>query len=120
MALTLLTTSDPGGTGATSYFAKINLGITQTNTNTSEVETGRGIYANLNLRISADETDLSTNYSTTTVMQAYVNAQIATGGVAWDAFGSPLQPLRLNAAGDAPEGYIPSEDLAPLQLLGGL
>jgi len=121
MALPLYTSGDSGDpSNAAGYLQKLINHVTQNNTNTNELETARGVYANLNLRITADETNLGANYSTTTVMQAFVNGQIATGGVGWDTFGSPLQPLRLNAAGDAPEGYEPGNNLAPILLLGGL
>lgn len=36
--------------------------------------------------------------------EAWVQAQIATGGVDWNTFGNPNDVLTLNSAGDTPEG----------------
>ena len=77
----------------------------------TEVEAGRGTYGSLNLRFEG--------FATTFATKTYVNAQIASGGIDYSTYGSPLQTLRLNAAGDTPEGYDPSDERSTLSNLGG-
>ncbi len=77
----------------------------------TEVEAARGVYGSLNLRFEGFATDFAT--------KAYVNAQIASGGIDYSTYGSPLQTLRLNAAGDTPEGYDTSDERSTLLNLGG-
>lgn len=60
-------------------------------------------------RLNLDFQDIAANYAT----EAWVQSQIATGGVDWSTFGDPNDVLKLNAAGDTPEG-LTYEELAAL------
>lgn len=60
-------------------------------------------------QLEADRNDVLTNYAT----QVWVQSQIATGGIDWSVFGDPNDILKLNSAGDTPEG-VTYEELAVL------
>lgn len=113
--VSLLTDSDPAPYSAGNYFTKLVDTQTELNSKSAEVETARGIEANLNARFTAViastdaiNTDLTNNYYDKTGTEQYVQGQIMTGGVDWSTFGDPLDLLRLNAAGTAPEGVDPA------------
>jgi len=62
-----------------------------------------GTHATLKNKTYIDAGDAAER-SYTDAQVAILNGQIATGGADWSTFGDPLQLLRINAAGDNPEG----------------
>jgi hypothetical protein len=60
-------------------------------------------------KLETDRNDYETNGAT----QAWVQSQIASGGVDWSTFGDPLDILQLNGAGDTPQG-LTYQELAAL------
>ena len=113
--VSLLTDSDPAPYSAGNYFAKLVATQEELNSKSAEIEVARGIEANLNARftavvasVTAINTDLTNNYYDKTGTEQYVQGQIMTGGVDWSTFGNPLDLLRLNVAGTAPEGVDPA------------